>query len=82
MLDFLTSGNGYLQRRQNRLGNTLHFESMLTKYTRRKADFSGFVYVNGWQDGHEFEPDSVFQLMRPDIDQGVYGQPNYPGSLH
>ncbi|MGV4733216.1 phage portal protein [Burkholderia pseudomallei] len=81
-LDFLTFGNGYLERRRNLLGDTLRLEPALAKYTRRKADFSGFVYVNGWQDVHEFEPGSVFQLMRPDINQEVYGLPEYLSSLH
>lgn len=80
-LDFPTSGNGYLERRQNRLGDTLRLEPALARYTRRKADFSGFVYVNGWQDRQEFEPGSVFQLMRPDINQQVYGLPEYLSSL-
>ncbi|CAK0063359.1 portal protein [Burkholderia pseudomallei] len=81
-LDFLTFGNGYLERRRNMVGGTLRLEPALAKYVRRKADFSGFVYVNGWQERHEFEPDSVFQLVRPDINQEVYGLPEYLSSLH
>jgi capsid portal protein len=46
-LDFLTFGNGYLERRQNRLGGTLSLEPALAKYVRRKADFSGYVFANG-----------------------------------
>ncbi|KGW15904.1 phage portal protein [Burkholderia pseudomallei] len=80
--DYLTFGNGYLERRRNMVGGTLRLEPALAKYVRRKADFSGFVYVNGWQDRHEFEPDSVFQLVRPDINQEVYGLPEYLSSLH
>ncbi|MBF3524156.1 capsid portal protein, partial [Burkholderia pseudomallei] len=81
-LDFLTFGNGYLERRRNMVGGTLRLEPALAKYVRRKADFSGFVYVNGWQERHEFAPDSVFQLVRPDINQEVYGLPEYLSSLH
>ncbi|PJO72599.1 phage portal protein, partial [Burkholderia thailandensis] len=81
-LAFVTFGNGYLERRRNQLGRTLRLEPALAKYVRRKADFSGFVYVNGWQDRHEFEPGSVFQLVRPDINQEVYGLPEYLSSLH
>ncbi|AHI73923.1 phage portal protein, PBSX family [Burkholderia thailandensis E264] len=48
------------------VSGTLRLEPALAKYVRRKADFSGFVYVNGWQDRHAFEPGSVFQLVRSD----------------
>ncbi|WP_153075793.1 phage portal protein [Paraburkholderia bonniea] len=81
-LDFLTFGNGYLEKRCNRLGGALQLIPALAKYMRRKSDFSGYVFVNGWQDTHEFEPDSVFHLMRPDINQEVYGLPEYLSSLH
>jgi PBSX family phage portal protein len=81
-LDFLTFGNGYLERRQNRIGGTLQLVPALAKYVRRKSDFSGYVFVNGWQEQHEFAPESVFHLMRPDINQEVYGLPEYLSSLH
>ncbi|WP_122766859.1 phage portal protein [Burkholderia pseudomallei] len=54
-LDFLTFGNGYLERRRNMVGGTLRLEPA---------------------------PDSVFQLVRPDINQEVYGLPEYLSSLH
>ncbi|AJY28417.1 phage portal family protein [Burkholderia thailandensis 34] len=76
-LDCLTFCNGCLARRRTMVGGTLRLEPALAKYVRRKADFSGFVYVNGWQDRHAFESGSVFQLVRPDIDQAVYGLPEY-----
>lgn len=81
-LDFLTFGNAYLERRANRLGGTLALEPALAKYMRRRADFSGYVFVSGWQGTHEFARDSVFHLMRPDINQEVYGLPEYLSSLH
>lgn len=81
-LDFLTFGNAYIERRANRLGGTLALEPALAKYMRRKSDFSGYVFVSGWQGQHEFAPGSVFHLMRPDINQEVYGLPEYLSSLH
>ncbi|MGI4815410.1 MAG: phage portal protein [Janthinobacterium lividum] len=80
--DLLTFGNGYLERRRNRLGGTLQLAPPLAKYVRRKADFSGYTYVNGYQEAHDFAPESVFHLMRPDINQEVYGLPEYLSSLH
>jgi capsid portal protein len=59
-LDFLTFGNAYLERRANRLGGTLTLEPALAKYMRRKADFNGYLFVNGWQGQHEFAAGSIF----------------------
>jgi len=81
-LDFLTFGNGYLEKKQNMLGDTLSLEPALAKYVRRKTDFTGYVFVNGWEQVHEFEAGSIFHLMRPDINQEVYGLPEYLSSLH
>lgn len=81
-LDYLIFGNGYLVRRASLLGNTIGLDPCMAKYTRRKADFKGFIHVNGYRDRFEYEPDSVFQLMRPDINQELYGLPEYLSSLH
>jgi len=78
----LTFGNGYLEKKKNMLGGTLSLEPALAKYVRRKTDFSGYVFVNGWEQVHEFEAGSIFHLMRPDINQEVYGLPEYLSSLH
>lgn len=54
-----------------------------SKYVRRKADFSGYVFAGGgWLESHEFAQRSVFHLMRPDINQEVCGQPEHLSSLH
>jgi len=81
-LDFLTFGNGYLEKKKNMLGGTLSLEPALAKYVRRKTDLRGYVFVNGWQQEHEFEEGGIFHLMRPDINQEVYGLPEYLSSLY
>lgn len=81
-LDFLTFGNGYIERRRNALGGVLKLEPALAKYMRRKNDLVNYMFVNGWQTVHEFEDGSVFHLMEPDINQELYGLPEYLGSLH
>lgn len=81
-LDFLTFGNGYLERVRNRLGGTLRLKHSLAKYTRRGAvDMSQYFFVRGWQTEHEFEPGSVWHLREFDINQEVYGLPEYLSSL-
>lgn len=81
-LDFLTFGNGYLESRTNRLGGVLELQPAPAKYMRRCKDLDQYVQVHGWQETHEFARGSVFHLMEPDINQEVYGLPEYLGALH
>jgi len=81
-LDFLTFGNGYLERRNNRLGDPLQLVPPLAKYMRRKNDLRGFIQIDGWRQTHEFQEGTIFHLRDPDINQEVYGLPEYLGALH
>lgn len=81
-LDFLVFGNAYFERQLNRLGNVLRYESAPAKYMRRKPDMSTYVMTDGQRVKHEFETGSVFHLLEPDINQEVYGLPEYLGALH
>jgi len=80
-LDFLTFGNAYLERKTNRLGGTLGMAHALSKYMRRGIDLDTYFFVRGWSDEHEFQKGSVFHLMEPDINQEVYGLPEYLSAL-
>jgi PBSX family phage portal protein len=75
-------GNGYLERQKSRLGGTLALKRAPSKYLRRSTDLQKFYQVNGWQQQHEFEVGSIHHLMEPDINQEVYGLPEYLGALH
>ncbi len=81
-LDFLTFGNAYLERQDNRLGRPLALKHVPAKYLRRATDLQRFYQINGWQISHEFAAGSVHHLMEPDINQEVYGLPEYLGALH
>jgi PBSX family phage portal protein len=81
-LDFLVFGNGYLERRNNRLGGVQQLVPAPSKYMRRCKDLDLYVQVHGWQESHEFARGSVFHLMEPDINQEVYGLPEYLAALH
>jgi capsid portal protein len=78
-LDFLTFGNGYVERQKNRLGQVMKYESAPAKYLRRKPDMISYVMTDGLRVKHEFEAGSVFHLIEPDINQEVYGLPEYLG---
>jgi PBSX family phage portal protein len=67
---------------KNRLGGVLRYEPAPAKYVRRGVDLQSYVQTNGWKATHEFEPGAVHRLIEPDINQDVYGLPEYLGSLH
>jgi len=77
--DYIIFGDSYLERIDNMLGAPMKLKPSPSRYTRRTK--SGFVFVRGWNDVHEFEDGSVFQLMEPDINQEIYGVPEYLAGL-
>jgi PBSX family phage portal protein len=81
-LDFLVFGNAPIEAAKNKLGGRLPLKRAPAKYVRRSTDLQGFYQINGWQIEHEFEAGSIFHLMEPDINQEVYGLPEYLGALH
>lgn len=80
-LDFMVLGNGYLERRRNRLGGLLELRHSLGKYTRRGVEPGRFFFVTDIQSPHEFTRGDVFQLREQDIHQEIYGLPPYLGAL-
>jgi len=80
--DFLVFGNGYLERRDNVLGRPVALEPALAKYMRRGIDLDAYFFVQNLQDAHRFKRGSVFHLMEPDINQEVYGLPEYLSALN
>lgn len=81
-LDFLMFGNSYVERQTNRLGGTLKYEAVPAKYMRRRVDLLRYVQTDGWKAVHEFDVGAVHHLIEPDINQEVYGLPEYLGALH
>lgn len=81
--DFLTFGNAYLERRVNRLGQTLSLQPSLAKYTRRGVDTDQYWFAQyGYnKQPYAFEPGSVFHLMEPDLNQELYGLPQYLSAI-
>ena len=80
-LDFLTFGNAYLERPRNRLGGALQLRHSLSKFMRRGGDLDNYFFVQGYKQEHEFKRGSVFHLMEPDVNQEVYGLPEYLAAL-
>lgn len=82
VLDFLIFGNAYLERRENLLGEILSISAPLAKYIRKGVDDGQFFYVPHWGMEHEFPRGAVFHLLEPDVNQEIYGLPQYLSALN
>ncbi|OEZ98753.1 phage portal protein [Duganella phyllosphaerae] len=80
-LDFLTFGNAYLEDRPSRSGMPLKYEHALAKYMRRGVELDTYFFVNAYQTVHQFDKGRVFHLMEPDVNQELYGVPQYLSAL-
>jgi PBSX family phage portal protein len=79
--DYLVLGNGYVREVRNRLGGVMRIEQSLAKYTRRGVEPGQFWWVPGYKNEVEFDRGTVHQLMAPDINQEIYGLPEYLSAL-
>lgn len=82
VLDFLVFGNAFLEKRYNRLGEVMRLECSPAKYTRRGVEDDVYWFVQSFKEPHRFEAGSVFHLIEPDINQELYGLPEYMSSLN
>lgn len=80
-MDWVHFGMGYLERRNSVLGTAMALVPPLAKYMRRGVEPGTFFQVRGWKDEHEFERDTVFQLREVDVNQEIYGLPEWMASL-
>lgn len=81
-LEFLIFGNAYMERRDSRLSTPLSLKPALAKYVRRGVELDRYWFVYGWKQEHEFKRGSIFHLLEPDINQEVYGIPEYIPALN
>jgi len=80
--EFLIFGNAYLERRDSMLRSAMSLKPAKAKYTRRGVDLDRYWFIPKWNEEHEFPKGKVFHLMEPDINQEVYGLPEYIPALH
>lgn len=76
-LDFTTFGMAYVERRDNVLGRSLKLAVPLAQYVRRGVEPGEFFQVSSTGTEHEFAAGSVFQLREADVDQEIYGLPEW-----
>lgn len=81
-LDYLVFGNAYLEEVRGRLGKRLSLRHLRAKYVRRGGiNADRYWWVPNYVDRQELPRGRVHHLMEPDIDQSIYGVPDYIGSL-
>ncbi|MDB5724990.1 MAG: phage portal protein family [Novosphingobium sp.] len=80
-LDFLTFGDGFLERRDNLAGRPMILQHSLARYTKRGIEAGDYWFVQGWKQEYQFRKDTVFQLRQPDVSQEIYGKPQYISAL-
>ncbi len=81
VLDYLVFGNCYVQEIRNRLGGLMRLDHSLAKYTRPGVEPGHFWWVPDYKNEREFEPGTVHQLRAADINQEIYGLPEYLSAL-
>jgi PBSX family phage portal protein len=80
-IDFQVFGNAYPSRVLSVTGKLLGVDAQLAKYVRRGIDMESYFFVPGYGQEHRFDDGTVFQLIDPDINQEVYGLPEYLSTL-
>jgi len=81
VLDLLIFGNCYFEERTGQRDTTIGYDHALAKYTRRGTAPDQYWWVPGASPARPFEPGGVVQLLQPDINQEVYGLPEYLSAL-
>lgn len=81
-LDYLVFGDGYFERVRARSKRAMAYRHAPAKYMRRGVDnLDQYYLVHGFGREHAFAPGDVFQLSDPDINQEIYGLPEYLSAL-
>ncbi|MCW2095139.1 UNVERIFIED_ORG: PBSX family phage portal protein [Enterobacter sp. BIGb0239] len=82
VLDYLIFGNAFLEKRLSVTGELIRLETSPAKYTRRGTEDGVYWYVSSYTHPHQFASDSVIHLLEPDINQELYGMPEYLSALN
>ncbi|MGV8924796.1 MAG: phage portal protein [Ewingella sp.] len=81
-LDYIVFGNGFMEQRLSRTGQLLTLQTSPAKYTRRGVEEAVYWFMENYVTPHAFVPGSVFHLQEPDINQELYGLPEYLSALN
>lgn len=82
-LDYIWSGNAYLEKIESKLQSTIRYNPIPAKYMRctKEQRYIMLHFDDVQQQEHTFKAGSVFHLKEADIDQEIYGVPEYISAL-
>lgn len=80
-LDFMVFGEAYFQRLTNVIGQVLELRHLPAINMRRKVG-GGFVMLLAGGNELHFEEGEVEHVMDYDVEQDIYGVPDYLGGMH
>lgn len=80
-LDFMVFGEAYFQRMTNFVGQVLELQHLPAINMRRKVG-GGFVMLLQGGKEVEFQEDEIEHIMDYDVEQNLYGVPDYLGGMH
>jgi PBSX family phage portal protein len=79
--DYLVFGNAFVEVKRNRFNDPLRLVHSMARYTRRGVEEGAFWWVPGGKDAVAFPAGAVVQVMQPDVNQEIYGVPEYLSAL-
>lgn len=82
VLEYLVFANNYLELRTNRLGTPMALKSSLAKYTRVGVERDQYWFVTNAREPHAFPQGAVYHLYESDLNQEIYGLPEYLSALN
>lgn len=81
-LDYLLFGNAYLEEIRGRMGRRLPYRRLAAKYTRRGgANADRYWWAPTYWSHQEIPRGRCVHFMEPDINQDIYGLPDYLGAM-
>ncbi|MFQ6333179.1 phage portal protein [Methylophilus sp. 3sh_L] len=80
-LNFVVFGNSYYAKQKSILGNKIKGDILPAKYMRVGLDPEQYFYVPKYNEFTEYKG-NVFHLMSPDINQEIYGLPQYLSAIN
>ena len=81
VLDYLIFGNAYLERVDSIGGKALGLRHALARYVRRGLEDGCYFWVQGVRNEQEFKRGVLWHLIEPDVNQEIYGLPEYIGAI-
>lgn len=82
-LDHLTFGNAYVERVPSRSKKTMKLNVPLAKYMRVGTDGKSYYFAtHSWAEPHKYKAENICHIIEPDVNQEVYGAPEYLSALN